>query len=158
MWRVTLKHSRRSFENALEDKILLLYIFNTLKSIPSTRYIQKLVFLIYYNGLAEKEPMVFHYRFFNWNEGPYSKDLIEDIYSLLEMNLITIDEENLNYKITEEGRQRLNESLDFVPSEKIKLIEEYLTAFGKLSEEELVPKVVNIDIVKHAHKGKIIIA
>jgi len=143
----------RKDEDHIIDKFLLLYLIDQIFQkgfrISGALKLQKIIFLAEWE-MIKRELKGFHFKFFRYNLGPYSKQLQLDYNSLAEKGFIN----KSTYSLTVCGRSLIKHLLS-VP--KIyeenaiffQSLDESLNKWGIHSGEELKNKIYNMSITPH---------
>ncbi|MGD2250914.1 MAG: hypothetical protein PVF58_21145 [Candidatus Methanofastidiosia archaeon] len=130
----------RTYENKLRDKAKILLLLNTIGEVIGRINFQKIVYLL------QRNQKLFNYNFKWGYHGPYSRNLILDIDTLVMSKLVEEDitQENdrdiYRYRLTSKGRKILNEILNDDPQLKrlLKPFEEGKKQIKKIGFDDLI--------------------
>ena len=144
----------RTYENELRDQAKILVLLSTIEEIAGRVNFQKIVYLL------QRNQKLFGYDFNWWYHGPYSKDLISDIDTLVISNLVEEDikqendKEIYRYRLTSKGREILDEILDddLRLRSLLKSFEEGKQLIKKIGFGDLVKYVYELQECKDAKK------
>ena len=144
----------RTYENALRDQAKILLLLNTIEEVVGRINLQKIVYLL------QRNQKLFSYDFKWWYHGPYSKDLILDIDTLVMSNLVEEDIEQENdkeiyrYRLSSKGREILSEILHDDPQLRnlLKSFKEGKKQIKKIGFSDLVKYVYELQECKDAKK------
>ena len=144
----------RTYENELRDQAKILLLLNTIGEVVGRVNFQKIVYLL------QRNQKLFSYDFKWWYHGPYSKDLISDIDTLVMSDLVEEDikEENdretYRYRLSSKGREILDEILNDDPQLKslLKSFKEGEKQIKKIGPSDLVKYVYELRECKDAKK------
>ena len=101
----------RTYENELRDQAKILSLLDAVEEIVGRVNFQKIVYLL------QRNQKLFDYDFIWWYHGPYSKDLVSDIDTLVMSSLVEEDikqeddKEIYRYRLTSRGKEVLYEVL-----------------------------------------------
>lgn len=144
----------RRYENELRDQAKVLLLLNTIGEVVGRVNFQKIVYLL------QRNQKLFSYNFKWWYHGPYSKDLISDIDTLVMSKLVEEDitQENdreiYRYRLSSKGREIVDEILDDDPQLKslLKPFEEGKQQIKKIGFSDLIKYVYELQECKDAKK------
>lgn len=131
---------KRTHEEKIADRLLLLYLVNTSEEPIGDTKLQKLAYLSQLR-MQQQDHKGFTYSFIKLPYGPYSEDLEEDTNILEKNGLIT----PFNHRTTHTGKTLLN---------KLELITEQNTAYFKKIKEvnEKYSPIDRNELVRIVHK------
>ena len=135
----------RTYENELRDQAKILILLNIIEEIVGRVNFQKVVYLL------QRNQKLFDYNFTWWYHGPYSKDLISDIDTLVMSGLVkeNIKQKNdkvtYRYRLTDKGGAILNEIL-----ETDYQLNSLVRSFGEGKQQ--IEKIGFNNLVRHVYK------
>jgi len=142
----------RNFFNANEDKSYLLYLLKH-KYIKGNTKLVKLIFLANYLAKKKNQSKPFHYHFFNYKYGPYSKWIQNDINNLIISDLVGKSEKN-SYYLTEKGKEVLSKLEDNLSEQKKNIIQKVINDYSDKKTKEILDIVYNLDEYKSTEYGE----
>lgn len=144
----------RTYEDELRDQAKVLLLLNTIGEIVGRVNFQKIAYLL------QRNQKLFSYDFKWWYHGPYSKDLISDIDTLVMSKLIEEDIKQENdreiyrYRLSPKGKEILDEILNDDPQLKslLKPFKEGEQQIKKIGFGDLVKYVYELQECRDAKK------
>lgn len=146
----------RTEKQIIKDKILLLYLISLAKKINDIEgnlKLQKLVFLTEWK-LMDSDIKAFHFKFFRYRLGPFSKELLCDYNNLKEEKYL-----KSFFNLTEKAVNFLEYALESIKnlgnnSKIIDKINEICTIYSKYTGIVLTNKVYNMEIEPYDLPGQ----
>lgn len=143
----------RSLEQKACDRLLLLWLIR--EASPLDRYeLQKLPFRVEHELDAESK-RGFNYEFFQYDDGPISKEAYDDRDALKELSLIS--EDGITIRITPEGEKLLSE-FGLVLKKNgaiVNKITEVVSRFSKISSMDLVKNTHEMSVMWNGKRTKL---
>ena len=144
----------RTYENKLRDQAKVLLLLDMIGEVVGRVNFQKVVYLL------QRNQKLFSYNFKWWFHGPYSKDLISDIDTLVMSELAEEDIKQENdreiyqYRLSSKGKEVLDEILNDDPQLKslLKPFEEGKQQIKKIGFNDLIKYVYELQECKDAKK------
>ncbi len=140
----------RSPAETIVDRLLLLFLLKTAApyGIDGDVKFQQLVFLSELQMLYGRQAKGFHYRFFRYAYGGYSKDLQDDFVALGAKKFL----DPAAWKLTAAGETVVKVMPNAVkghsPNEDIvAIIQDIVKAYGKFDSASIVPEVEKIELI-----------
>jgi hypothetical protein len=140
----------RSPAETIVDRLLLLFLLKTAApyGIDGDVKFQQLVFLSELQMLYGRQAKGFHYRFFRYAYGGYSKDLQDDFVGLGVKKFL----DPAAWKLTRAGETVVKVMPNAVkghsPNEDIvTIIQDIVKAYGKFDSSSIVPEVEKIELI-----------
>lgn len=135
----------RSLEQKACDRFLLLKLIE--KASPLDRYqLQKLPFRAEYDLNTEKR-RGFSYEFFQYDDGPISKEIYEDLDALKDLSLVS--EQGITIQIEGRGKRLLSE-FDHIFKENREITDKVDAVVRRFS------KMSGLDLVDDTHKMRVV--
>jgi uncharacterized protein YwgA len=137
----------RQSKQILADYYAVVYLFdcvNGVSSIDGNLKIQKLLFLHEFEGIRGGLKSN-HYKYFRHNQGPYSKDLANDVASLEKIGLVN----RASRKLTKRGKiflEYFRPEVDRIIGVTLHIAEDVCREFGRLSGPQLVNHVYRMRV------------
>ncbi|TXT65403.1 MAG: hypothetical protein BAJALOKI1v1_440020 [Promethearchaeota archaeon] len=142
----------RTFLETNEDKSFILYLLKNTPIEGNTKFV-KLIFLANYFAKKSNQLIPFHYNFFRYKYGPYSKGIQNDINNLKLSGLIKTIENN-TYILTEKGKEVSSKLEEHLPEEKKKIIHNVLDNFSNKDTQWILNFVYDLDEFKNTSCGE----
>lgn len=124
----------------LDDKILMMSLIfeGSKRGWLGITKLQKLSFLIE-SSLSEKNQRAFSYEFFMYDQGPMSKEVYEDLESLIDNGLVVEDEEGI--RLSKTGEDIRCQFQGTIPKNISFAIDNITSEYASLKTHTLVDKV-----------------
>ncbi len=140
--------SEKTIGERVENNLLFLYLVSeTSKAgiVEDDLKAQKLVFLSQ-KKLVQKKLKAFSYTFLRWHKGPFSKDLAEDIKSLVKAGMLSRINDNI--ALTDAGREIVARSEELLTKqpEFMVPIKAIAQLYGAIPSEQLKEQVYDISV------------
>lgn len=138
--------SEKTIKDRIVNLLLSLYIINRTNetaNLENNLKLQKLIFLSQ-KLLNSRKRRGFRYLFLRWDQGPFSKNVNQDLILLKNSKFVKWGDEKIT--LTGEGKKLLDSSKEIFDSNKtfIKYIDQTLEEYSHLSPEEIKGNVYNI--------------
>jgi len=143
----------RSVEQKACDRLLLLWLIR--EASPLDRYeLQKLPFRVEHE-LDDESKRGFNYEFFQYDDGPISKEAYDDRDALKELGLIS--ERGITIRITPEGEKFLSEFDTMLKKNEaiVNKITEVVNRLSKMSSSDLVKDTHEMCVVWNSKRIKL---
>ena len=124
----------------LDDKILMMSLISegSKRGWLGITKLQKLVFLTE-SCLSENNERAFSYEFFMYDQGPISREMYEDLESLIDNGLVIEDEEGI--RLSKSGKDITDQFQDTVPKNISRTIKHVIDEYATLKTSTLVSEV-----------------
>jgi len=124
----------------LDDKILMMSLIfeGSKRGWLGITKLQKLSFLME-SSLSEKNQRAFSYEFFKYDQGPISREVYEDLESLIDNGLAIEDEEGI--RLSKTGEEIRSQFQDTVPKSISLIMRNVINEYASLKTRILVDKV-----------------
>lgn len=123
-----------------DDKILMMSLIfkGSKRGWLGITKVQKLSFLIE-SSLSEKNQRAFSYEFFMYDQGPMSKEVYEDLESLIDNRLVLEDEKGI--RLSKTGEDIICQFQDTIPKNISFAIDNIIGEYASMKTNTLVEKV-----------------
>ena len=138
--RKTPKTEEMKIDMPFDDKILMMVLIfkGSKRGWLGITKLQKLSFLIE-SFLLEKNQRAFSYEFFMYDQGPMSKEVYEDLESLMDNGLVVEDEKGI--RLSETGEDIISQFQETIPKNISFAIDHIIGEYASLKTHALVDKV-----------------
>jgi uncharacterized protein YwgA len=140
--------TEKTISERVENNLLFLYLVSEASKagrVEDDLKAQKLVFLSQ-KKLVQKKLKAFSYTFLRWHKGPFSKDLAEDIKSLVKAGMLTRIDDKI--ALTDAGKEIVARSEELLTKqpEFMVPIKAIAQLYGAIPSEDLKEKVYDISV------------
>lgn len=141
----TPKTEEMKIDMPFDDKILMMSLIfeGSKRGWLGITKLQKLSFLME-SYLSEKNQRAFSYEFFMYDQGPISKEVYEDLESLIDNGLVVEDEDGI--RLSKTGEDIRCQFQDTIPKSISCAIDHIISEYALLKTHTLVDKVHNMKV------------